>query len=429
MMAALTIGAALNVLILIVLGGITVYKFVAPKEVELKAPPALKPLEPAVVKYNQKKTKDRQQNSPRPPQRQIKARSVSSIMTPNIDIQVSDVSPNVNVASTNVSSIGSGMGLSSGGLRMGVSAVNFFGIESRGERIVIIMDVAGSMLHENRGDIPGFQRVKEQVIDVIDGLNSATLFNLVIFANGVDVMSSNLVLANRENKQRAAQFIDPYWKARGGRITTDARRSPYLKNYTPNLGSEFQALGGGSRMDAALAATFEMNADAIFMITDGTPHVKRALTTREQSQYEKSLAAWEKRKENTSPKEIKEWQDNRKQVAAKNKKIRENDKKKRDAQGLDARIGKVKGLASARPPWGNKPSSTKTIGPGRDFINWMRDLAETNYGNRSKWPPVNIIGYSIPEDSQIASFLNDLRRAFPGGKYKTFGDYRTDDNA
>ena len=60
MVVALTVGAIETVIIVFILGGLTVYKFIQPEEVALTAPPVLVPLEPPTINYNQNKTKDRQ---------------------------------------------------------------------------------------------------------------------------------------------------------------------------------------------------------------------------------------------------------------------------------------------------------------------------------------------------------------------------------
>lgn len=404
------------------------YKFVAPEEVALEAPPPLKPLEPPTVKYNEQKTKDRQEQSQRPPQKQIKARAINTINTPSIDIKVTDVSPNVSIGTNVGEGMGGLGGLSSGGLRMGQSAVDFFGIQSKGERIAIIVDVAASMLEVQRGDIAGFTRVKERVLEVIEGLNSATLFNLMVFSGNLDVMSSDLVLANGENKARAAEFMKPYWEAEGARFTPNAQRGAYLRNYEPEY-INIRPIRGPSRTDMALLAAFEQKADAIFMITDGTPDIVRERTEEEYKAYQERLEEYEARlaKATDADKEkyerdLERWRRDRRRGGT------EEEVARRNAQGMDAQVRERYGNRPV-PPWGMRPPNENFIMKGDDeFIDWMKDRAVQIYGKgRSNLPSVNLIGYSIPSRGQTAEFLNDLRRAFPGGQFKVFGKYLGDD--
>ncbi|MEM7673460.1 MAG: hypothetical protein AAF212_08985, partial [Verrucomicrobiota bacterium] len=155
---ALALGIAVNVCLLLIVGGFTVYRFVAPKQVSLMAPNIATPVDVSMVKYNQQQSKERLQNTPEIHLPKIEARAVSSINAPEITFDFSDVAPSARVSAGSYSYHGDLNGLSAGGLRMGVSAVDFFGIHSNGERIVIILDIARSMLDPRRGDIPGFIR-------------------------------------------------------------------------------------------------------------------------------------------------------------------------------------------------------------------------------------------------------------------------------
>ena len=427
MYTALLIGAGINLLILVLLGGLTVYHYVQPEETELKAPPPLAAIEPPVVKYNQKQVENRQKSSQRPRQQSIKARSVSSINTPSIDIQVSASVPSVDIDVANVDVVSKSTGLTGGSLQMGVSAVDFFGIKSQGERVVIILDVARSMLDPARGDVEGYAYVKQRLVEIVDGLNSATLFNLIVFSNGIDVMSNQLVLANRENKERAKYFIEPYWKTQGSRFAPNAKRAVFKRNYVPDFG-EIKPLGGSSRMDMALLASFEMGADAIFMITDGTPSLHRAFTDRERKEYERRLDDWQRRYDRVRDEEKEAFE--AEQARHRNKLLasRSAENQKRLDQGRKEIV--MEGWQHRlrlRPPWGWKPRENVYVHADRNFVQWMRDSAEEHYpGGRNGLPSLNIVGYSIPEEGRVADFLDDLRRKFPRGRFEIFGEYRED---
>ena len=191
-------------------------------------------------------------------------------------------------------------------MRMSVSAVDFFGIKFKVERFVIVLDIVRSMFGSARLDILGVIRVKEKLAEVVDVLSSATLFNVMVFAGGLDVMSETFILANNENKRRATDFIDPYWKANGGFFASDAKQDPFLKNYTPSV-YDVTPKGGSFRMDMALLASIEQGADAIFMITDDTPNIDRDLNGKELKDWEKLYAAWEKKKNSVGKREMEEF--------------------------------------------------------------------------------------------------------------------------
>ncbi|MGB0373200.1 MAG: hypothetical protein ACPGN3_17865 [Opitutales bacterium] len=425
LMAALTIGIAVNVCLLLILGGVTVYKFVAPEQVSLKAPPGLKGIEPTRVQYNREKVKDRQKSAQQIRMPQIEARSINSINTPEIEFEFSDVAPSARVGTGGYGYYGDLNGFSASGIRMGVSAVDFFGIQSKGERIVIILDIARSMLDPKRGDIPGFVRVKERLSEVVGGLSSATLFNIMVFSEGLDVMSPRLILANGANKELAASFIDPYWKTEGGKFTTDARRSVFKKNYMPEYG-EFEPKGGSSRMDMALLAAFEQGADAIFMITDGTPSFTRGFTSSEQREYDRRLAEYERKKASITPEELAEYERKRAEVIEQNRIKREAEAAKRASSGLEKAVseGGSGSYGYVPAPWGPKPRATVSVRGNDEFINLAKSWAENHYGGgRDKFPTLNIIGYSIPEDGSAWKFLDKLRGEFPDSQFEVFGEF------
>lgn len=422
MLAAIAIGAVINVIVLLILGGVTVYKFVTPEEVALQAPPPLKAIEPTVVEYRKNQVEERQKKAARPRQKRIETRSVNSIAAPEIQVDMAGFAPGVSVGDGNGDSMSNVGGLSTGGLRMGASAVDFFGIKSNGERVVIILDIAGSMLEQERGDIDGYHRVKERLKEIVESMNSGTLFNVMAYSRGLDVMSPNLVLANAENRERALRFIDPYWKANNGRLVPSAKRSVYLKNYKPNF-VEIEPEVGSSRMDMALLASFEQKADAIFLITDGTPYIWRKFTDDERKDYEKRLADWEKRKKRAGKSALEKFEIHKAKEIAAEQKRRDKENAERAKRGLDKRIWEDM-VIRIRPPWGFAPASRHFV-KGDEFVDWAASAAERVYGKgRNALPELNIVGYSIPKRGKTADFLNSLRRQFPQSEFKVFGEYQ-----
>ena len=57
--------------------------------------------------------------------------------------------------------------------------------------------------------------------------------------------------------------------------------------------SLYEGIEGNSRLDLALITAFEQKADAIFLITDGIPQIRRKLNEAEFEEYTKELAEYE----------------------------------------------------------------------------------------------------------------------------------------
>ena len=63
----------------------------------------------------------------------------------------------------------------------GVSAVDFFGTRGKAEKVVVVVDTSKSMLFDDRGGIGSYEMVHADLQNVIGGMRSATLFNVVLF--------------------------------------------------------------------------------------------------------------------------------------------------------------------------------------------------------------------------------------------------------
>jgi hypothetical protein len=153
----------------------------------------------------------------------------------------------------------------------GVSAVDFFGVQAKGGRIAILVDVSIRMVESAEEPGKGFAdylRVKDRVGSVIDSLKDGTLFNVVVFAEACSEMEPKMVFAGNETRKEARKFIQPF--------NTD--RSNYgLETGNFSGGGGLQAAGGTTRMDLALAAAMKDGADAILIITDGLPEVTKVV--------------------------------------------------------------------------------------------------------------------------------------------------------
>ncbi|MGB0371422.1 MAG: hypothetical protein ACPGN3_08725 [Opitutales bacterium] len=424
MMVALSVGAVLNILILLLLGGLTVYRYTVKDSIQLEAPPPLERLELTRVVYNQSMAKDREKKSARPRQKRITVANINNIAAPEIQNLAGGMNIAVNVDVGDDEGLG-GLGELGGSFRqMGESAVDFFGVQASGERVIIILDVAPSMLSVERGDIPGFNKVKERLGTIVDSLNSATLFNVFVYSSGLDVMSNNLVLANAENKMRARRFIEPYWKAENGRFLPGHRKGVYLRNYEPEIIGPAH-IGGSSRIDLALLAAFEQKADAVFLITDGTPNYRREFKKDEIDDYEDRLADYEKRLARVTRSQMRRYEKEAAKHMAKGTQKLEAENRRREARGLDKKAIEGRPVDRLRPPWGWEPWGHVLVEADPEFVEWIRGEAERLYGKGSKnLPLVNIVGYSIDDDGETGKFLKSLSREFPKSKFDVFGKFR-----
>ncbi len=181
-----------------------------------------------------------------------------------------------------------GSGPSTGGTG---SEINFFGIRARSQRVALLVDVSLSMIEPGKGGREGFSRVKEELVRLVNRLPETTCFNVILFGESAFCLEKeSLSLATLEIKQKVARWISPFY---------DEKIDPYLENtstkdyqaylsnaysYLKTLYPDYQenlyqpshegtAKQGGTRVDLALLAAFEQDADTIFIISDGAPNI------------------------------------------------------------------------------------------------------------------------------------------------------------
>ena len=99
---------------------------------------------------------------------------------------------------------------SAGSLGFGMSGVNFFGAKSKGEKMVFILDANKMMVEDRKGGFFTYQFAKDRLIKMIEGMSSATLFNVMAYSGNKTVMfSPKLVPATPENREAVKKWISP----------------------------------------------------------------------------------------------------------------------------------------------------------------------------------------------------------------------------
>ena len=288
------------------------------------------------------------------------------------------------------SGIGGGLGTGAGG---GTGDVAFFGLKGVGDKVCLVVDMSLSMCEDERGGLRGFQELKREVGEVIDGLSDGALFNLIVFEDRVSRCWDRMRPAGRATRREAGDWVDSFNRMQG----------PYgvqSGNYSPEaIGLE--AAGGSSRLDLALTAAFEQGADSIFVITDGVPRIRKPasgeVTYREvydpgHSVTDQEIRAWEKAME--------DWQ---------------KEQAKRERKGLGNRLSEKGSGPPAKPR--DRPAGTRNVRVGGsagiwstdDVLDHIRTLQQVLYTDKGRGEAhVSAVGYEV--DSETRQFLRKLAR-------------------
>lgn len=246
----LGISGAIHGLALVIFGSFTLYQFLVPPEPEFEPPPPLERIEPQKLEYKAR-TKDLQKNSSKPRQQRIAVKAISQINTPDVQVELPNLGTNVAVGAGTGVGVGLGTGLGSGALGFGVSAVDFMGVKSKGERILIVFDVSKSVVTAMQRAGAPITDVRDKTVDMINELSPGTLFGLIQHSRNYDVFKPELVPAFPENKAAAIEWLNSKF------VTSGAS----AKGWTTGMPNGIQLV---------MKAAFQMKPDLIFLLSDAS---------------------------------------------------------------------------------------------------------------------------------------------------------------
>ncbi len=405
-----------HVLGMLIFGGMVLAHYLQEEKTVFEAPPPSKTYKPREVELKVKVQK-RQKSSSRPAiVPRLVAMKPSELALPEIKVDpkliTTTFQPKFKAATGKGLGAGLGGGHGLGGFGEGMSAVNFFGIQAKGERIAVLVDVSVSMIEEERGGFAGYLRVKQRVGDVIDALKDGTLFNLIVFADGCSVMENQMVYAKDETRQKAKLFLRPF--------NTEGNYGLDNGNFNPgNVG--VPAAGGTTRLDLALTAAMQQGADTILIISDGLPQVQKVQDASRMQAHAQQMAQWNQQHAGevaayanavaAAPVE-RVWVPPTPARPPSKAALKEGAK---PDPGAPARAGywtevrQTHGIARPQAPALPPPGFWNLT----DFINHIGILYESTHKPKGlKQPQIHSIGYQIDRDG--GAFLNDLARAYKG---------------
>ncbi|HPA18021.1 MAG TPA: hypothetical protein PLU30_09755, partial [Verrucomicrobiae bacterium] len=255
-----------------------------------------------------------------------------------------------------------------------------------------LIDISLSMVEDDKGGEAGFEKLKNEIADMISGLNPGTFFNLILFGDKVDLFEQQMILASDENKKKAREFLQPYLK---GIAESQERSGNILKNYEPSIEGikSDEEHPGRTRMDLAVTAGFEQAADVLFLISDGRPDVVRQLEGKELERYLERRKKWE---EENDPAEFR----------AKFQKEWDAMNAARAKKGLPPKVKELLPGGPRPPIWTDK-----------EILEHMAKVGNFAYKEKGKrLPRVNCVAYdcTTPEEE---NFMKMLTKEFRG-KFK-----------
>lgn len=283
------------------------------------------------------------------------------------------------------------------------SSFSFMGIRSESRRVAFLLDASGSMILQNKGGGEAYAELKKELVSLVDGLDPATEFNVIMFGNGADLFQPQAVAASDENVAKFKEWLDPYMRDKAGILRPNCTKSHIEKAW------------GTTRLDVALTAAFEIQAETIFILTDGTPNVGKSadadVVKKWEENKQKNKAVFDKYE-----KELSEY------------KTVFKDEFERAKKKADELNSTVSGRTQEFYHWDKFAPNYPKPPPGyyrptarveaKDFNVMLKELHQKIYSSsKLPMPSVNIIGYFVSKESE--DYLQDITKGIPG-KYRTF---------
>jgi hypothetical protein len=307
----------------------------------------------------------------------ISSMASSPIAIPEFD-ETQSVDVTLGVMTQNV-----GMDMSYDDGKGDTSQVQFFGIRASGNRIVFIIDASRFMLVDEKGGIPAYTKIKEEIAQMMAGLNRQTAFNLIIFdGKKIATFQDELVAATPSNVRQAIEWFKP--------INTEFEKIGLQEGYTAKSvqsGIEPIPVDDLAYYIKASQLALEMDVSTIFLLSEGWGWHRKTMEKRE---YEKWM-----RQRKWGEKEEEEWREAIKVAEAWLKKENES----RLAKGVPRKVVvSLSGIISKTSPGvRHKPIPTYTM---EDVQDQMNNAVSAYYRSKGKPRPRFNVVWFVGEDEK-----------------------------
>ena len=295
LMKVIVVSVLVHVVLAFVAGVITVANIVIQEETQFEEPPAVEEVEPP----KEVKVQIKQQQAPKMQSQSLAMRPVANIAVANVDVNLPDMADSFTV-SEGLGGIGSGgslLGGTSGSIGMGISNVSVFGLKTRAERILFVIDTNRQMVTDKKGGLNSYQVIKDEITDMVGNLSAGTLFNVMLHdRNRTMLFKPQLVSAGADTHQQLIRWIAP--------INSDAN-NPGLEGVRGASRPSLPTLADDPVNDALpishrgndtgfiTQTALEQGIDAVFFITgyhQGFEAVRRRMTEKEQKAWDKKIS-------------------------------------------------------------------------------------------------------------------------------------------
>lgn len=201
----------------------------------------------------------------------ISVESSSDFALPSVTAALPELSK---VSISNAGKKGGSGGGQGGGYGTGTGKLNFFGVSSQGNAIVLLIDISGSMIEAPRGRTTWNKLEKEVERALLELEGSGAKFNLVAFSGGTINFKSRPISADEGSIRKALRWL----KKQSPVNLLDKEEESASKKHFNKSGKKHS----GTRADLALDEAFRQRPDVILFLSDGQPSFTGSLKTKDK---------------------------------------------------------------------------------------------------------------------------------------------------
>lgn len=408
----LLISGAFHVLAILILGGITVVKFIIPDDAQFEEPPAIEEADPP----KEVKVEIQPQRASVPQNMQsLKMRQVDNITVSAVDVNLPDMQDSFTVSAGLGGSIGRGslLGGTSGSIGIGMSDVSVFGLKARAERILFVIDASREMVYDNKGGLPSYRVIKDEIVSMVANLSAGTLYNVMLVnGNSIKLFKPRLIPAGAESTQQLAQWLAPVNSSlenvgfRGG-------IRPTVETKVEGFEAVYEGLNQYPVQLAKLQYSLEMGVDAIFELMgrhDGLNRIRLAYSAEEIAKAEQTKTNFLKR----NPRVVEEIAAHQAEIPQMRQRIQSAHaqlNKQRQSKGQPPKVLTGNVYHDARElglKWEHpkpeypelQPLGVKWLEP-RNVRRYMVELVRKLYDNKGGKPPIVSIVLFLAGDEEL----------------------------
>lgn len=418
----LLISGGVHAVALFILGSITVYKYIIPDDAQFEEPPAIvEEVPPPEMKVEIKPKAAPQQQA----MQSLRMKQVGNITVSAVDVDLPAMNESFTV-SAGMGGFGGGslLGGTRGSIGIGMSDISVFGLKTRAERVLFVIDASKTMLTDKKGGLNSYKIIKDEIVDMVGNLSAGTLFNVAFYDNGRFLMfKPRPVPAGSEVKQELFQWVGPINSDVNNLGIRGAKTIPLetLKEEPVHQAMAHSQWHTGNENAYITQVFLEQSIDAVFVIAarhSGFQSIVRPSTKEENEEWQRI---------SSKPKYIEALAAHNKDRAEKMKIARQRlaelneDRKKK---GIPPRIFdggdlvRLMGLNYDHPHPGHKPKHSIEV---RQVEKYFRELSKILYKNNDGTPPsINVVLFLAGDEKFSETSedkLKDYTRFF-GGKYR-----------